>query len=54
MQEYGGGGSSKTAEYREGEGRERSIPHQEGYQPSQHQFAVMQSKNYGEKTCIFY
>ncbi|XP_063829672.1 uncharacterized protein LOC135078990 isoform X1 [Ostrinia nubilalis] len=45
MQEYGGGGSSKTAEYREGD-RERSAPHQEGYQGS-HQYAVIQSKNYG-------
>lgn len=49
MQDYGGGVSSKTGEYRESGaegGRERNM-HQEGYQPSQHQYAVMQSKNYG-------
>lgn len=49
MQDYGGGVSSKTGEYREtgaDGGRERNM-HQEGYQPSQHQYAVMQSKNYG-------
>lgn len=50
MQDYGGGVSSKTGEYRESgaeRGRERNM-HQEGYQPSQHQYAVMQSKNYGK------
>lgn len=49
MQDYGGGVSSKTGEYRESGaegGRERNM-HQEGYQPSQHQYAVMQTKNYG-------
>lgn len=50
MQEYGGGVSSKTGEYRDSgpEGaRERGLPHQsDGYQP-QHQYAVMQQKNYG-------
>lgn len=50
MQDYGGGVSSKTGEYRESGaegGRERNM-HQEGYQTSQHQYAVMQSKNYGK------
>ncbi|CAB3234411.1 unnamed protein product [Arctia plantaginis] len=49
MQEYGGV-SSKSGEYRDGgpEGvRERGISHQaDGYQ-TQHQYAMMQQKNYG-------
>ncbi|CAH2984282.1 unnamed protein product [Chilo suppressalis] len=44
MQEYGGGGSSKTNEYRDGEGRE-ARSHQEGYQqPGQYS---AQPKSYG-------
>uniref|UniRef100_A0A2A4JEW9 Bromo domain-containing protein n=1 Tax=Heliothis virescens TaxID=7102 RepID=A0A2A4JEW9_HELVI len=50
MQEYGGGVSSKSGEYRDGGpdgARERGLPHQpDGFQP-QHQYAVMQQKNYG-------
>lgn len=56
MQDYGGGVSSKTGEYRESGaegGRERNM-HQEGYQASQHQYAVMQSKNYGRFLIIHF
>ncbi|KAF9803948.1 hypothetical protein SFRURICE_000486 [Spodoptera frugiperda] len=50
MQEYGGGVSSKTGEYRDGGpdgGRDRGMPHQADGYPPQHQYAVMQQKNYG-------
>lgn len=56
MQEYGGGVSSKTGEYRDSGpdgGRDRGMSHQaDGYQP-QHQYAVMQQKNYGMCLDIF-
>lgn len=51
MQEYGGGVSSKTGEYRDGGpdgGRDRGMPHQADGYPPQHQYAVMQQKNYGK------
>ncbi|KAM3957953.1 mitoshell [Aphomia sociella] len=51
MQEYGGGASNKSGEYREGaaEGsRDRGMQHQnEGFQTSKQQYAVMQQKGYG-------
>ncbi|XP_059054853.1 uncharacterized protein LOC131848911 isoform X2 [Achroia grisella] len=50
MQEYGGGTSTKSGEYRDGaaEGnRDRGVQHQTDAYPPSHQYSMMQQKGYG-------